>query len=177
MVLDAFLLHALNGIVGKSALVDTTVVFCASYLPWLLVVVFLGWLYFSQFPKKKKLYIFYVATLSALISRYGITELIRYFYQRPRPFVTYTDIHALFGSTEWSFPSGHATFFFALMSIVFLYDKKWGTWLLLATLLMAVGRVIAGVHYPSDILGGMCIGMFVAYTVFAISKRFERAEV
>ena len=55
---------------------------------------------------------------------------------------------------------------FAFAFAIYLYNKKWGIWFLFATLLMTTARVIAGVHYPSDILGGMIVGVMVAYLAF-----------
>lgn len=173
MTLDTNIAFLLNGLVGRSPLIDGVIVFFASYLPWLLVIVFLAWLYLSSVPKKEKLYLFSVATLSALVARFGITELIRFFYHRPRPFMAYSQIHSLFSDNEWSFPSGHSTFFFAIATAVFLYNKKWGAGLFIGTLLVTISRVIAGVHYPSDILGGMLIGMATAYIVFYFAEKWR----
>lgn len=64
--------------------------------------------------------------ISAAIARFGLVEIIRLFYHRPRPFLALPQIHALFMDTEWSFPSGHASFFFAMAMANYLYNKKWG---------------------------------------------------
>ncbi len=176
MSLDTNILFFLNGLTGTSNLFDGTIVFLASYLPWLLVAAFVLWLYFSAYPKNEKIFIFLVAAISALISRFGIAELIRFFYQRPRPFLTYQQVHPLFTDTDPSFPSGHATFFFAIAMAVFLYNKKWGTVLLIGTLLVTISRIAVGMHYPSDILGGIIIGIAVAYVVSFIAERW-RAKI
>ena len=176
MTLDTQLLYFLNGFVGKSALLDNTFLFLASYLPYLLVAAFLLLLYLSSYSKRNKLYIFCVTTASALIARFGVTELIRFFYHRPRPFMVYPQIHALFVDNEWSFPSGHATFFFAMAAAIYLYNKKWGIGFFIATLAVTISRVVAGVHYPSDILGGMIIGILVAYATFYIAEKWRAKE-
>ena len=73
--------------------------------------------------------------------------------------------------SAWSFPSGHATFFFAMATAIYLYNKKWGIWFFVGAILISIGRVIAGLHYPSDILGGAIIGAFVAYVTFYVAQK------
>src|SRR3989338_6972595 len=109
--------------------------------------------------------IFLVTVISAFVARFGITEIIRFFYHRPRPFLA-LPVHQLLTENAWSFPSGHATFFFAIATAIYLYNKKWGTFFFIASILMTVSRVIAGIHYPSDIIGGAFIGIAVALATF-----------
>ena len=73
------------------------------------------------------------------------------------------------GSYE-SFPSGHALFFFAIGYMIYLYDKKWGYFFLFLAILMGVARVMVGMHYPLDILGGAIIGMLVAFYFYKIGQ-------
>ncbi|PIY74247.1 MAG: hypothetical protein COY85_03785, partial [Candidatus Portnoybacteria bacterium CG_4_10_14_0_8_um_filter_40_50] len=46
------------------------------------------------------------------------------------------------------------------------YNKKLGLWFLGASIFMSLARVVAGVHYPLDILGGAIVGILVAFSVF-----------
>ena len=172
MTLDANLALFLNGLTGQSAFFDNAVVFFASYLPWLSVAFFLLWFYFSSSPAKEKMCMFLTVAASALIARFGAVEIIRFFYHRPRPFSA-LDIHPLFLDGNWSFPSGHADFFFALSAAAYSYDKKLGVWLFAAAILISIGRVIAGAHYLSDILGGMVLGILVALAVRFFSGRIR----
>jgi len=75
-------------------------------------------------------------------------------YARPRPFAAHAEVHPLFKVDQFSYPSGHSSgsHTFADILGVLFPDKK-------AALLAradAVGhsRVVAGVHYPSDITAG-----------------------
>lgn len=175
MALDASLFQFLNAFVGQSPALDGTIVFFASSLAYVLVAVFLGFLFFSQYPRRKKIEIFLVALVSSVIARAGVTELIRFFYHRPRPFLT-LPTHQLLTDSAWSFPSGHATFFFALAMAVYLYDKRWGRGFLVAAALMTLARVIAGVHYVSDIIAGAIIGVGTTYFVVFLARRLWQAE-
>ena len=59
-----------------------------------------------------------------------------------------------------SFPSDHASLFFALVTGIFLISKRLGLVSLVYVLLVIVfPRLYLGWHYPSDILGGAFIGM------------------
>lgn len=171
MELDIQLFYLLNNLAGQSPFLDGIIVFCASYLAYLLIVVFLALVFFSAYSNREKWELLIVAGIASIIARFGITELIRFFYHRPRPFLVLPDVHALFTDSAWSFPSGHATFFFALSTAVYLYNKKWGIWFFIATVFITLGRVISGVHYPSDILGGAAIGIVVAYSTFYLARR------
>lgn len=168
---DTQLLYALNSLAGRSPLLDGGIVFFASYVPYVVVILFLMWAFFRS-RRGERGEMLLVAGLAAFVARFGVTELIRLFYQRPRPFLD-LPVHQLLTSREWSFPSGHATFFFALATAVYLYDKKWGAGFFIAALLIAISRVAAGVHYPSDIVAGFLIGAAVAYAAFYLVRKIS----
>lgn len=170
MELDTQLFYLLNNLAGQSSFFDGIVVFLASYLPPILIVFFIAFLLFSQHSKREKLQIFLITTISVVIARFGVTELIRFFYHRTRPFVD-LPVNQLLTNNDWSFPSGHATFFFAMATAVYLYHKKWGIVFIGATILMTLSRVIAGVHYPSDIVGGALVGIIVAHIIVYLARK------
>ena len=178
MTLDLQLLYLLNGLAGQSPFLDGVIVFLASYLAYLVAAVFLAFVLFSSYARREKLELLLVAGISTFVARFGVTELIRFFYHRPRPFMTLL-VHRVFdpvtgqllADNAWSFPSGHATFFFALATAVYLYNKKWGTGFFIAAIAITLGRVAAGVHYPSDIVGGALIGGVVAYGTFYFARK------
>ncbi len=176
MTTDIKLLYFLNILAGKSQIFDFLTIFLASYLQYFLVAAFLLLLYFSVYSKREKLTIFWVTAISVVVARLGVTEIIRFFYHRPRPFLTY-QLYPLISENEWSFPSGHSTFFFAMATAIYLYNKKWGIGFFIAALLMNISRIVAGVHYPSDILGGMIVGIVVAYVVFYIAEKRKTKEI
>ncbi len=175
MTLDIQLFYLLNNLAGQSPFFDGVIVFLASYLPYLLIVLFLALVFFSRYSKREKLQILLVTGLSSIIARLGVTELIRFFYHHPRPF-SVLPVHQLLTDSSWSFPSGHATFFFAMATALYLYNKKWGIGFFVATVFITVSRVIAGIHYPSDIVGGASIGIAVACVVFYFAHRNKNTE-
>lgn len=170
MTLDVKLLYFFNNLTGKFQIFDTLVVFLASYLEYSLVAVFFLFLYFSGYSRQEKIHIFWTTAISVSVARLGITEIIRLFFHRPRPFAV-LQVHQLFSENEWSFPSGHSAFFFAMAMAIYLYNKKWGVWFFVGAILMNLSRIITGVHYPSDILGGIIVGILVAYATFYLVEK------
>lgn len=166
MSLDAQLFYLLYSVAGQSPLTDAIIAFLAKDLAYIAVAAFLALLFLSTYPKRVKLEIFTVTFASALIARYGVTELIRFFYHHPRP-----PVLQLVSESSWSFPSGHATFFFAFATAIYFYNKKWGIGFFIAAAVVTVSRVMAGVHYPSDIIGGAIIGVLVAYATYFVVRR------
>lgn len=127
-------------------------------------------LLFSGYKNREKIKIFVVTAGSIIVSRLFIVELIRLFYYRPRPFVL-NSLNQLIPETGYSFPSGHATVFFAIATAIFCYNKKLGVIFFVASVLMNVSRVIVGVHYLSDIIGGMILGSVVAFSIFRLAEK------
>ncbi len=166
------LFYYLNNLAGKSVYFDNLVVFCAEYLAYFLVAVFLLLLFFSKKDRVSKLKILIFSGLSVLLARGIITEIIRYFYHHPRPFVNNAVHQLIFNETSGSFPSGHAAFFFALamaITLGHLVSKRTlsvSIIFFLGAILIGLARVIAGVHWPLDILGGAIIGIFSAWIIY-----------
>lgn len=74
---------------------------------------------------------------------------------------------------EWytSFPSGHAIFLFSLATSVWFENKKAGAILFGIAALVGVGRVAAGVHWPTDIIGGAALGIAFSIPEINILKK------
>jgi len=85
----------------------------------------------------------------------------------PRPGLVLDHVSALFehGGMD-SFPSGHATFYSALATSVYFYNKQFGIALGIGALLIGVARVVSGVHWPFDIVGGFLIGFLISYAYY-----------
>ncbi len=62
-----------------------------------------------------------------------------------------------------SFPSNHAGNIFAAASVLSWFIPPAAIWFYSFAALVALSRVGLGVHYPSDILGGMILGLIVGF--------------
>ncbi len=152
-----------NQLAGQSPLGDWTIIFFAKYLAYLLIIAFLVWLTFRKTSLREKILIAISALTATILARVFLVETIRFFYQHPRPFATLSGVTALFPETGYSFPSGHASFFFALSAVIYCHNKKLGAAFFCFSAIMGVARIIAGAHYPFDILAGAIFGSFIGF--------------
>ncbi len=87
--------------------------------------------------------------------------------QRPRPFQVLQDVWLTGNPLDYfSFPSGHTlhAVIFSLMTIV--YYPALTALTLGFTMMVALSRVVLGLHYPSDVLAGAAIGVMMAFASF-----------
>lgn len=93
----------------------------------------------------------------------GIDFVLKHLIARPRPYHVLAMTHTIGPlASGYSFPSGHATASFALaVAVCFAWPKLKGLPLLLA-LAIGLSRIVVGMHYPSDVLGGAVLGAVVA---------------
>jgi undecaprenyl-diphosphatase len=93
---------------------------------------------------------------------------IKTFIQRPRPFQN-TEISSWVrkvGDAHGpSFPSNHAANCFAGAAILAWYFSRSSKYFYSFAVLVAISRVALGVHYPSDVVGGMMLGLFVGFLI------------
>ena len=78
---------------------------------------------------------------------------------RPRPCTR----HALIRATvppldQYSFPSGHTLHAVAFSTVAVFHYPRLGWLLLPFTTLVALSRLVLGLHYPSDVLAGALLG-------------------
>ena len=177
---DSLLFHQLNQLALKNLWLDTLFIFFAQYFEYILLFILLLCLV-KNFKKYWPMVI--LALFAAILARFGVAEIIRYLLPRFRPFVE-NSVNLLINYSvgKPSFPSGHASFYFALSTVVFLYLKKVyphtkfsvgaGVGFFLASFLISVSRVISGIHWPLDILIGILVGIFSGMAVILVSHQF-----
>lgn len=169
--MDVSIFEFLFSFARRSPFLDGFVVFLASYLPIFIVFGVLVFVFRFSSSWKKRFFLLLLLALSAVIARGILTEVIRFFYERPRPFIS-LDVFPLFVKESSSFPSGHAAFLFALSFIVFFFHRRWGVVFLGLSLFVGIARVVAGVHFPSDILGGIIVALFSSGIVYLLPSDF-----
>lgn len=132
------------------------------------------WLYLVIAGGKRGRVAALLILLLLIISDQG-SNLIKDLVQRVRPCNTLPNVHLLVGCTSsFSFPSSHAVNNFAgAYFFTYFYPRlKWG--LYTGAFLMAMSRLFCGVHYLSDILAGILIGLFFGWVVITLWKALNK---
>lgn len=116
-----------------------------------------------------------VRILVTVVFAFAVSEALKTFLSFPRPFVV-ENFQPLIEVAQrdfyGSFPSGHTVVLAALGVAVFFTEKIPGTLIMMLAVAVGVGRVMVGVHYPVDILGGFLIGVVVAGFFKALHEIF-----
>lgn len=85
---------------------------------------------------------------------------------RPRPFMQYPDIRACTRALDhFSFPSGHTLHAVSFSMLVEHFFPTLTPLLWSFTSLVALSRVVLGLHYPSDVLAAAAMGLLTAEAV------------
>jgi membrane-associated phospholipid phosphatase len=109
---------------------------------------------------------------ATVVSSAAITYILKHAINRDRPFITYPSLDPAISVSSASFPSGHTSNSFALATSLSLAYPKW--YVIAPSYLWAssvvYSRLHLGVHYPSDILGGVVIGVGSAYLNYKLNK-------
>ena len=112
--------------------------------------------------------------LSLAIQALIVNACIKPLVMRPRPYDLRPYIELVVRPMwDYSFPSGHTAAAFAVATAIFLYDKRWGIPAYIFAVLMAFSRLYLYVHYPSDVLAGMLIGILSGVLAWVIVRKWR----
>ena len=132
-------------------------------ITWVLIVAFI--FYRKQWKLESYLMLGNLALAGILIVTF------KNIYQRPRP-----EILHLVEEKGFSFPSGHSlavTIMVGTLIVIFSQRIKDQLWKRIVQILLGlylvsvlISRVYLGVHYPSDVLASLCVGLGVLFIEF-----------
>jgi undecaprenyl-diphosphatase len=98
-----------------------------------------------------------VLALATLIGE----ELLKNIFQRSRPYDEFPLVDMVIGRyRSSSFPSGHTASSFAAAYILSRYLKRFSLVFWSLAVLISFSRMYLFLHYPSDVLGGVVLGLF-----------------
>lgn len=110
---------------------------------------------------------------AAVFVALGIAQLIGHAFDRARPYAVMPGAHVLVARTsDFSFPSDHATAVGAVAVGLLLSRRPLGVVAAALAVGMAVTRVYVGAHYPSDVAAGLVVGGVTAAVVCRAAVTF-----
>jgi len=144
--------------------------FMAEYLIYLAPIMLII-LWFSRAESKK---VALRATFAGLVAWLIASNIIGRLINRPRPFESGEIQELIFHRPTYSFPSDHAAFLFALGFSFWLSGyKKLAIAVFVVSLLIGAARIAVGVHFPSDIIFGGILGIFIAWLIELLDRPLQ----
>ncbi len=104
-----------------------------------------------------------------------VVELVKAGIRRPRPFETIEKTRVVgYRESGRSFPSGHTTQAFFLVTLLSQYYElgAWAIVLYIMAVLVGITRMYVGAHYPRDVLAGAMLGSVWGLVSIIIDQRF-----
>ena len=126
-------------------------------------------------PKKtRKCGIMVLAALLVMVVTNNI--ILKNLIARARPYATHPELIAdikdlIHVPSSYSFPSGHTVSAMAVAFTILTQHKKLGIVTLVFATLMGLSRLYVGVHFPTDVYGGIVVGAAIALFVWYAEKK------
>jgi len=191
MDFDYRLFGLLHGLAGQAKVLDWFLIFLASVLPIILVLVF-GVIIFGLYAPRggswrKRFYYFGFTALSLLLSGL-VLALVRFSFLRTRPYLALDFEPLIDPGQNAALPSAHATVLFVLaFTLIYVFKKMkigwlfYGSpeelalkrnkikrasgWFFILALLVGLARIAVGAHWPFDIFAGLILGFISVATI------------
>ena len=98
-----------------------------------------------------------------------IAKAVKHAFRRTRPCLHGSFPRALVSIPDrWSFPSGHTTSAFAVALFLMASTTPAAPLFIFLAFSIALSRIYLGVHFPSDVVGGMCLGAIIGLTAYPL---------
>ena len=100
--------------------------------------------------------------------------LLKHLVARPRPCWINSGIELLINNpTDYSFPSGHTLAATIAAAILFHSDRLLGIPAVILAAMIAFSRLYLYVHFPSDVIAAVALGLFIAFAVIRLAAAYR----
>ena len=165
---------------GKGTIIDS-ISWLISWYPFMAFVfaLFSLWVIFNNKNNQKRWKVILTALIIVLILHFAVTDfaiktvLVNFTGLRERPYLIDSSLSAIGeNSSDSSFPSGHMAITLALSAVlVYFSRRKFSYWLAgIFVFLMAFSRIHNAMHYLSDVLAGIVLGVVYCFIAVYFSR-------
>lgn len=139
--------------IRKHTIREQILCYICKYLPYITAVSYIGMLIYTFFFSLDLLF----PMLGIPLSIFTFVTIVRKIWNRARPYETLNMTPLFKNKKGESTPSRHTASAFAIALTSFLLHPYLGYFLITVAICIAISRIIAGVHYISDVLLAICI--------------------
>ena len=165
---DTYLSIALYNLISGNTLVP--LIYGIATVGDLIWVPLVFWLY--VFRKDSNEWTSSLILAVAMVTAMALTDLLKTAFNLPRPFQVSSLGIAARGEipTNPGFPSGHTTNAFTVATVIWSRYAAWRIPFVVLAISTGVSMIILGLHFPSDVLGGVFLGIFCGTFVLGLAK-------
>lgn len=172
--MDAAVFTYLNALPSRAPLLGRIAVPVAAYAIVFYALLLL-WLWVRAGATGDGRRILLLAAFAAALSL-GVNAVLNVVAPRPRPFLVLPAHVLVPQARDASFPSDHAAVTTAIgVALILGGPAVWGVAATIGAVLIGIARVMVGVHYPSDIVGGVVVGGGCAAAVIGARRLLQPA--
>jgi membrane-associated phospholipid phosphatase len=174
--LDISLLRQIN--VNRITSLDSIFVFITQSGPIIAAIVPLSFIILGYMKKKRVMWMNGFMIAAPYLLAVVLSNTTKTLVARPRPYSTYPYIQKLSEGGSGSFPSGHTSDAFSIAMIISLFFPR--PMIIIPAFIWAIlvgySRMDLGVHYPTDVLTGACVGIGSSLFCSWLYKRSRKKE-
>src|SRR6266700_3388167 len=165
---DTYLSIALYNLISGNTLVP--LIYGIATVGDLIWVPLVFWLY--VFRKDSNEWTSSLILAVAMVSAMALTDILKATLNLPRPVQVPSLGITPRGEipTNPGFPSGHTTNAFTAATVIWSRYPAWRVSFLLLAIATGVSMIILGLHFPSDVIGGVFLGIFCGTFVLGLAK-------